>query len=175
MEPLSESHQLKDTKHYLSALPFVPDDPDDYASGSCITGFYAKLGMCIMGTVMDGDCGPDTASQMLGWEQSQQHRHALREEISDYLMARVRLPWMQELMANLQEIRHDDLERIRSCGSDVPNAVAAVAPPSMVRQGDQPMGQSKNYHQRCLLWTWWPNTQAKPQWWRGKMQMKTQM
>ena len=38
-------------------------------------------------------------------------------------------------MANLQEIRDDDLQRIRSSGSDIPNAVAAVAPRAMVATG----------------------------------------
>ena len=70
---------------------------------------------------MDGDCGIDVACQMLSLPQTPGQREALREEISDYLLARVEEPWMQDLMAALQEINADDVRLSRS-GGEAPMA-----------------------------------------------------
>ena len=79
-------------------------------------GFYCSLGMAILGTVMDGDCGIDVACQMLGLAQTADQRTCLREKISGYLIDRVREPWMHELMVSLQEVEAEDVEAYRSCG-----------------------------------------------------------
>ena len=39
--------------------------------------FYARLGIVLLGTVMDGECGIDTACMMLGLPQTSANRNAL--------------------------------------------------------------------------------------------------
>ena len=82
--------------------------------------------MALLGAVCDGDCGLDVCCQMLGRLQTLEERQKLREEISDYLLARVDVPWMQDAMAACQEIRSEDLAVARS-GASSPAAPAAVA------------------------------------------------
>ena len=47
-----------------------------------ITQFYDELGVTLVGTVMDGDCGLDLSCMMLGLPQTFENRQALREEPS---------------------------------------------------------------------------------------------
>ena len=75
-------------------------------------GYYSSRGVAVLGTVMDGDCGIDVACQMLGLPQTLAQRAVLREEISDYLLARLKTPWMQELMGTLQEVDLADVRQI---------------------------------------------------------------
>ena len=65
---------------------------------------------------MDGDCGIDVACQMLGLAQTPDQRTCLREKISDYLVDRVREPWMHDLMVALQEVLAEEVNAYRSCG-----------------------------------------------------------
>lgn len=62
MKPDSEAHPLEQCKHYLSAVPLNAEAGE---SITCTHGFYRKLGVALMGTVMDGNCRSDTASQIL--------------------------------------------------------------------------------------------------------------
>ena len=68
---------------------------DGHAGGPGLQGFYSSKGIAVVGTVMDGDCGIDLACQMLGLPHTLAQRTALRQEISDHLLARVRTPWVQ--------------------------------------------------------------------------------
>ena len=45
-----------------------------------IEGFYSTLGLALLGTVVDGDCGIDVACQMEGLPQTAEQRTLLREE-----------------------------------------------------------------------------------------------
>ena len=63
---------------------------DGNEGGPGLQGFYSSKGLAILGTVMDGDCGIDVACQMLGLPQTIAQRAVLREEISDYLLARLK-------------------------------------------------------------------------------------
>ena len=74
---------------------------------------------------MDGDCGIDVACQMLSLPQTFSQRVLLREEISDYLLARLNTPWMQELMGTLQEVDLADVRQILREPADAP--IFAVA------------------------------------------------
>ena len=85
---------------------------DGNEGGPGLQGFYSSKGLAFLGTVMDGDCGIDVACQMLCLPQTFAQRVALREEISDYLLARVNKPWMQEVMGILQEVNIDDVRQI---------------------------------------------------------------
>ena len=68
---------------------------DGHEGGPGLQGFYSSNGIAVLGTVMDGHCGIDVSCQMLGLPQTLAQRTALREEISDHLLARVSTPWMQ--------------------------------------------------------------------------------
>ena len=94
------------------------------AGGTSIEGYYHRIEQMLLGTVIDGDCGPDVMCQMVGREQSAASRDTLRGEIADYLQVRIKAPWMQDLMANLQEINMDDLTRYRSSGAGGAEAFA---------------------------------------------------
>ena len=100
MMPVSETHPLSMCTHFVVAVPF-PGICN--AGGPCLQGYSSSRGAAVLGTVMDGDCGIDVACQMLGLPQTLAQRAVLREEISDYLIARLKTPWMQELMGTLQE------------------------------------------------------------------------
>ena len=63
--------------------------------------FYATLGVAIIPTVCDGDCGLDTMTLVLGTEQSFQARTDLRFELSDYLRERMDDDWMIQKYSRL--------------------------------------------------------------------------
>ena len=95
--------------------------------GPGLQGYYSSRGLAVLGTVMDGDCGIDVACQMLGLPQTPAQRAALRQEISDYLIARVNKPWMQEVMGVLQEVNLDDVRQILREPADAKWGDTAVA------------------------------------------------
>ena len=99
MTPVSETHPLGMCSHFLAAVRI---DGGAFRGGPGLQGFYNNIGVAVLGTVMDGDCGIDVACQMLGLPQTAAQRAAVREEVSDYLLARLKTPWMQEIMGALQ-------------------------------------------------------------------------
>ena len=68
---------------------------DGHEGGIGLQGFYSSTGIAVLGTAMDGDGGIYVAWQMLCMPQTIAQRTALREGVSDYLLARVSTPWMQ--------------------------------------------------------------------------------
>ena len=75
--PVSDAHPLGLCKHYLAAASMggsLAGEAHD------IEGFYSTLGVAVLGTVMDGDCGIDVMCQMLSLPQTFQQRLALRED-----------------------------------------------------------------------------------------------
>ena len=48
--------------------------------GHSIQTYYSSLGMALLGTVCDGDCGIDVACQMKGLPQTPDQRARVREE-----------------------------------------------------------------------------------------------
>ena len=95
--------------------------------GPSLQCYYSSRGLAVLGAVVDGDCGIDVACQMLCLPQTLAQRAALREEISDYLLARVNKPWMQELMGTLQEVDSDDVRQILREPADAKWGDTAVA------------------------------------------------
>ena len=110
--------------HFVAAVPM---EGVCHEGGPCLQGYYSSRGLAVLGTVMDGDCGIDVACQMLGLPQTPAQRAALREEISDYLLARVNKPWMQEVMGTLQEVNLDDVRQILREPADAKWGDTAVA------------------------------------------------
>ena len=112
---------------------------DGYEGGLGVQGFYSSKGIAVLGTVMDVDCGIDVACQMWGLPRTLAQRTALREAISNYLLARVNTPWMQEVMGALQEVDLDDVRQIlhASAGADQDSAVAVADQDTAVAVADQ--------------------------------------
>ena len=113
MHPITDAYPLGQTRHWLAAVKVL--GPLGAASGSIET-FYIRLGMVVVGTVTDNDCGIDLMCMMLNAPQNAQERRALREEISDYLLQRLETPWMHDLMVACQEMDAATLDSARSCG-----------------------------------------------------------
>ena len=113
MVPVSEEHPLLETRHYVAAKQI---EMNEASTGDGIQSHYQRLGVVLLGTVMDGDCGVDCACQMLGLPTSREARNQLRQDVSDYLMARVETPWMQNLMVCCHELHGEELLKHRSCG-----------------------------------------------------------
>lgn len=55
-------------------------DGDLACDGMSFQAFYQRLGVILLGTVVDGDCGLDVCCQMLSLPQTFENRVALREE-----------------------------------------------------------------------------------------------
>ena len=104
----------------------------DGGSPASIQGFYARLGLAVLGTVADGDCGLDVCCQMLDLRQTLAKREALRAELSDYLTDRVDRQWMQQVMAACQEIS----VRASPTASPAPVAPTAISLPPLPQHGD---------------------------------------
>ena len=146
MMPVSETHPLSMCSHFVAGAPMVLDGNE---GGPGLQGFYSSKGLAILGTVMDGDCGIDVACQMLCLPQTFAQRAALREEISDYLLARVNKPWMQEVMGILQEVNLDDVRQI-------------LREPADAKWGGTPQ------------WRWQREIPNPPQWrWQSRWQTRT--
>ena len=78
MVPVSEEHPLHETRHYVAARQV---DMNDASIGDDIESYYQRLGVVLLGTVMDGDCGVDCACQMLGMATSREARNQLRQDL----------------------------------------------------------------------------------------------
>ena len=122
MMPVPDRHPLSTCSHFVAGAPM---EGVGHEGGPGLEGYYSSRGLVLLGTVMDGDCGIDVACQMLGLPQTFAQRAALREDISDYLLARVKTPWMQEVMGSLQEVDLDDVRQILREPADAP--ILAVA------------------------------------------------
>ena len=114
MVPVSEQHPLAECRHFVAC--HILDNALE-CEGYCMESFYARLGIVLLGTVMDGDCGIDTACMMLGLPQTSANRNALRQEIADYLLERAESPWLHQLLVVCEELLVEDLEHYRSCGA----------------------------------------------------------
>ena len=114
MVPVSEQHPLAECRHFVACHRL---DNAIECEGDGIESFYARLGIVLLGTVMGGDSGIDTACMMLGLPHTSTNRNALRQEIADYLLDRAERPWLHQLLVVCEELRVEDLEHYRSCGA----------------------------------------------------------
>ena len=92
--------------HYIGACKLIVEEGAAVAAsdeGAQIMMFYSRLGVTVLGTVTDGDCGIDLMCLMGGLEQNLSSRIALREQLSDFLLKHLTDPWMLDIMAVCQE------------------------------------------------------------------------
>ena len=107
LAPICEQYPIVTTCHFVAGIPTpeIPTMPDDCSFET----LYASLGVCIVATVLDGNCAFDVMIRMLGMPSSESARNDLRIEPSDYLISRLGEPWMHDVMAACQELRYEDL------------------------------------------------------------------
>jgi hypothetical protein len=82
MAPASTTHPLRLCNHFVAAVPMADAL---HAGGDSIEALYSSMGMALLGTVVDGDCGIDVACQMEGLAQTAAQRTFLREEPGEYI------------------------------------------------------------------------------------------
>ena len=114
MVPASDDYPLHACRHFL-ACHSLPSELE--SEGDSIQAFYGRLGVVLLGTVMDGDCGVDTACMMLGLAQTVENRQALRTEVAAYISDRYDVPWLHDLLVVTAELNIEDVEQFRSSGS----------------------------------------------------------
>ena len=114
MVPVSGDHPLNECRHFVACHKLAGDLRD---CGDTIQAFYGRLGIVLLGTAADGDCGPDTACIMLSRPQTLQERRKLRHEVADYLRERYNEPWMHELLVVCQEMPIEWMHDFRSSGA----------------------------------------------------------
>ena len=110
---VSEEHPLAECRHFIACHTL--DNPLP-CEGDEIESFYGRLGVVLLGTVMDGDCGIDTACMMLSLPQTKAVRDALRREIADYLVDRCECRWMHQLLVVCAELHIEDVELLHQSG-----------------------------------------------------------
>ena len=75
--PVSAETPLSTCNHFVGGVALGTEVLTDDDS---LEGFYCKMGIAIIGSVADGDCGIDTMCMMAGLPQNSQQRDALRED-----------------------------------------------------------------------------------------------
>ena len=156
MCPITEELSAHSISHFVAGIrmdfdTFGPSHSCGGASGpshicgTALEAFYTELGVLVVGTVADGDCGIDTMCQMVGTPQSREERYKHRQEIADFLLLRLREPWLHEMMVCLQEVESDDVEEFRKMGGyqdcdreDMTPAVAVKTVPIAVAEEGAP-------------------------------------
>ena len=90
LAPICEQCPLSATTHFVAGIR-IPEC--EIPEGTCnFETLYASLGVACIASAVDGDCGPDVMTMMLGIVPSAPARKDLRIEISDYLITRIGEP-----------------------------------------------------------------------------------
>ena len=132
---ISEELPLNTCRHFVAARTV----PQTTVAETAVTGssygateferLYQSLGVVVIGSVVDGDCGLDVMTMMLSLPRTLEARTKLRTDISDYLTERVEVPWMHDIMICCGELNPKDVEPLRSSTTavaEIPTAVADV-------------------------------------------------
>ena len=126
LAPISEQHPLQTCGHFVGGcrvpVTAVADNTHKFKA------LYASIGIAPVPSVVDGDCGLDVMNMMLEQPGSFDARRRLRLEISDYLLDRIREPWLHDLMVACQELPGELVTKARSAWSAGFEAPAVVAP-----------------------------------------------
>ena len=112
MMPVSEHHPLQECRHFVAGTPNhtgIAQDTNDETGPLGMQILYDSLGVVILGTVVDGDCGPDAVCIMFGWPQTYERRCQLRHDVCEYLSEHAEEHWMQDILVQCQELHKDDV------------------------------------------------------------------
>ena len=132
LAPISEEHPLDTCCHFVGGMKIPGTAVAD--KNFKFEVLYASIGIAILGTVLDGDCGLEVMTMMLAQPSSFNARQQLRTEISDYLMDRIREPWMHDLMVACQELPEKLVTLAKSARFAAPEVAAPKvleAPPNV--------------------------------------------
>ena len=118
---ISEENPLTRMSHYVAGF-HIPSAPmTAVAAGephlideSAFAAFYKGLGAHYLPTICDGDCGLDVMCLIEGVERTLEERTRLRADISDYLIDRLNLDWMIDILRVTQELNDEDFKLARS-------------------------------------------------------------
>ena len=103
-------HPLSLAPHYVAVVHTGFFDDSDTTS---LEGYYRSLGQQVIPTVADGDCGIDAMLKIIGEQSTPLARKQLREELADFIVARIQQQWFQELMAACQEVTLEEVKQFR--------------------------------------------------------------
>ena len=158
---ISEELPLSTCRHFVAAVTAPEAAVAESAVAASSYGaseferLYQSLGVVVLGSIIDGDCGLDVMTMMLSLPQTFEARKKLRIDISDYLIARVEEPWMHHLMVACGELSAEDVSLLRSSTSaiaDLPTAVADVAPDCEVLVEDLEPAKTSEETVLALRW-----------------------
>lgn len=124
--PISAEYPISKSSHFVAGIAIPQSAVAATACGFEI--FYAALGVATLASVLDGDCGLDVMTMMLGRPTAFVDRSALRVELSDYLIQRIGEHWMQDLMAVCQELQMETVTLSRSGEAAILAVPIAPAP-----------------------------------------------
>ena len=124
--PISAEYPLSQTKHFVAGIRMP--ECEVFETSCNFETLYASLGVAIMTSILNGDCGLDVMTIMLGIAPSASARSGLRIELSDYLIERIGEPWIHDIMVACQELRQEDVDLYRSCDAKILAPPTAPAP-----------------------------------------------
>ena len=140
--PICAECPLPSTRHFVGAC--IMEESGAAAEALMFETIYASMGICILPSVLDGDCAFHVMTMMLGIESGFESRRALRIELSDYLIDRIGEPWMHDIMASCQEVEWADVHALRAGVADksvkpitAPAVAAQIAAPIAVEAVDE--------------------------------------
>ena len=124
--PVSASLPAASCSHYVCGL--LTDVIDEGGDDTCVDGYYAGLGVVIISTLADGDCGLDVMLHMEGKPSTFEARKNLRHELADYLVQMIKIDWFQDLMAATQEVTFEEVRELRRMQDAVARGALAQPP-----------------------------------------------
>ena len=128
LAPICAQYALAKTSHYIAGIQ-IPEC--EILEETCsFEALYTSIGVACVASVVDGDCGLDVMTMMLGIAASFSARKDLRIEISDYLITRIGEPWLHDLMVACQELLQEDVVLYRSGDTQIVDT--AIATPTAV-------------------------------------------
>ena len=127
---VSAAYPLSTATHYVAVVHTGVFDDSDTTS---LDGYCASLGQAVISIVADGDCGIVAMLKIVCERSTPLVRKQLREELANFMIARIQQRWFQEVMAACQEVTWEavkqfhELEQCVSEGQLVAPSVVAPA------------------------------------------------
>ena len=115
-KPVSKHFPLGKCQHFLACIPIVGFKAFEGFEATCSTEadeYYRGLGKTILGTVCDGDCGPDLMLSMLSMPSNDATRQILRDDIADWILQVAEKDWFWDILIATQELDASDVKLIR--------------------------------------------------------------
>ena len=108
--PISAAHPLRTARHFVAAQQIHMDLG---VGVGALQEFYNPLGVTLLGTVTDNDCGLDTMCMMLPGVQTFERRLEIRARLSDYVLRRMQTSRLRDLMVATCELNKEEVDLAR--------------------------------------------------------------